>query len=173
MGARLPSAGLVLMVLASHACEREARPFRTARTASLAAGGQSVDAHDAGVPADSPYRRNAWGISEGKRLYTQFNCVGCHSRGGGGMGPPLMDHRWRYGAHGHQIYTSIAYGRPNGMPAFRGRVADSQIWMLVAYVQSMSGQAPMDVLPGRSDQMQAGPPENARPAQRPSSGANR
>jgi cytochrome c oxidase cbb3-type subunit 3 len=162
----------ILIALVSPGCEREARPFQEPRTAA-GTRGRSADARAPGVPADSPYRRNAWGISEGKRLFTHYNCAGCHSRGGGGMGPPLMDHKWIYGAHGRQIYDSIAHGRPNGMPAFGGRVVDSQIWMLVAYVQSMSGNAPMDVLPGRSDQMQAGAAENARPAQVPVTGARR
>ena len=78
-----------------------------------------------------------------------------------------MDSRWIYGAESRQIYESIAEGRPNGMPAFGNRIPSFQIWMLVAYVQSMSGNAPMDVLPGRSDQMSAGAPENARPAEVP------
>jgi hypothetical protein len=38
------------------------------------------------------------------------------------------------------------------------------VWELVAYIQSMSGQAPIDVLPGRSDHLSAGTPENLRPA---------
>src|ERR1044071_3848683 len=41
---------------------------------------------------------NAYAIAEGKRLYTQLNCVGCHANGGGGMGPPLMDDKWIYGS---------------------------------------------------------------------------
>ena len=46
-----------------------------------------------------------------------MNCVGCHSHGGGGMGPALMDGQWRYGGRIDQIATTIAEGRPNGMPA--------------------------------------------------------
>jgi cytochrome c oxidase cbb3-type subunit 3 len=168
MRSRVPWGALgVVLVLASHGCEREARPFQEPRGTSGASGAGHRVRSASSVPADSPYRRNAWGISEGKRLYSSYNCVGCHSRGGGGMGPPLMDHRWIYGAEGREIFESIAKGRPNGMPAFGGRIPESQIWMLVAYVQSMSGNAPLDVLPGRSDQMQAGAPENARPAQVP------
>jgi len=78
-----------------------------------------------------------------------------------------MDDRWIYGAESRRIYQSIVEGRPNGMPSFGNRIPPSQVWMLVAYVQSMSGNAPMDVIPGRSDHLQAGAPENARPAQVP------
>ena len=32
------------------------------------------------------YEGNASALSEGKRLFTSFNCVGCHGHGGGGIG---------------------------------------------------------------------------------------
>jgi cytochrome c oxidase cbb3-type subunit 3 len=126
--------------------------------------------------AINPYARNAWAISEGKRLYTWFNCNGCHAQGGGDSGPALMDTAWIYGGEPADIYRSIAEGRPNGMPAFGGRVPAAQVWQLVAYVQSMSGQLRKDVRSGRSDHMalrpseqntrvQPGGPTAPRPAQ--------
>ena len=69
-------------------------------------------------PTVSPFQDNAYGISEGKRLFESFNCVGCHSHGGGGMGPALMDDRWIYGSRPENIYATILEGRPNGMPSF-------------------------------------------------------
>ena len=37
-------------------------------------------------------------VAEGKRLFIEMNCAGCHGyTGGGGMGPPLNDAYWRYG----------------------------------------------------------------------------
>jgi cytochrome c oxidase cbb3-type subunit III len=146
----------VVACLAFAGCEREARPFQNEVVPSV------------GGPAEqSPYQQNAWGISEGKRLYENFNCVGCHSHGGGGMGPPLMDDAWIYGYTPSNIFDSIVEGRPNGMPPFRDRIAPAQIWQLVAYVQSMSGQAPMAALPGRSDHMRSGTVESQRPAEQP------
>ena len=58
--------------------------------------------------------------------------------GGGGIGPALMDNKWRYGSSLDQIYHSIADGRPNGMPTWRGKIPDSQIWQLAAYVKWLS-----------------------------------
>ena len=58
-------------------------------------------------------------------------------------------------------------GRPNGMPAFVNKIPDMQVWELVAFVQAMTGNAPIDALPGRSDHLHAGTSENARPAQKP------
>lgn len=77
-------------------------------------------------------------VQAGRQLYAAMNCVGCHSHGGGGMGPPLMDDKWIYGSSMEHIFSSIREGRPNGMPAFRGRVPDEQIWQIAAYVHSMS-----------------------------------
>src|SRR5439155_5182647 len=113
------------------------------------------------------YEMNAYALSEGKRLFSAYNCSGCHANGGGGMGPALMDDEWAYGYEADQIYSSILQGRPNGMPSFRGKVPDQQIWELVAYVRSLSGLAPKDAAPGRGDHMNGKPPENATPRRTP------
>jgi cytochrome c oxidase cbb3-type subunit III len=171
-GREILATATVILVLTS-ACKREERPFeQLPKTATRTLPVTETALHPGGVAApatgqESPFRENAWGISEGKRLFTAYNCVGCHANGGGGMGPPLMDDKWIYGYEGANIYQTIVEGRPNGMPAFRNKIPDAQVWMLVAYVQSMSGNAPMDALPGRSDHMSSGTPENARSAQVP------
>jgi cytochrome c oxidase cbb3-type subunit 3 len=67
---------------------------------------------------------------------------GCHSHGGGGMGPALMDGKWRYGGRIDQIAASIAEGRPNGMPAWRGKLTEQQMWQLAAYVRPCPGRSP-------------------------------
>ena len=89
-----------------------------------------------------------------------MNCVGCHFHGGGGIGPPLMDEKWIYGADPAQVFSTIVEGRPNGMPAFRGKLTDEQVWKIAAYVSSLSGQVAKDVAPGRTDDM-SGPPAEA------------
>jgi cytochrome c oxidase cbb3-type subunit III len=147
---------MLLALLAAPACEREQRRFETSypgpsggpRVGQLVPGPAAADA-----PSADPYGANAQGVNQGKTLFSQLNCVGCHSHGGGGMGPPLMDGRWIYGARPDQIFASIAQGRPNGMPAFAGRIVDDQIWQLVAYVRSLGGMAAKDVAAGRSDEM--------------------
>jgi cytochrome c oxidase cbb3-type subunit 3 len=106
-------------------------------------------------------------MAEGKRLYTFYNCSGCHSNGGGGMGPALMDDKWIYGSQPTNIFESIVEGRPNGMPTWRNKIPDAQVWQIVAYVQSMSGQAPASAMPSRSDHLRYSTPENNRPAQTP------
>jgi cytochrome c oxidase cbb3-type subunit 3 len=58
-------------------------------------------------------------VSEGQRLYQEFNCVECHAHGGGGIGPALIDEEWIYGSSSPQIVATLIQGRPNGMPSFR------------------------------------------------------
>ncbi|HEY1492002.1 MAG TPA: cytochrome c [Steroidobacteraceae bacterium] len=89
-------------------------------------------------PRAAPYYENADAVNAGKRLFAQYNCAGCHSNGGGGMGPSLMDDEWIYGGRLEQIHQTLVEGRPNGMPAWGGKVPDEQLWQLAAYVRSMS-----------------------------------
>jgi cytochrome c oxidase cbb3-type subunit 3 len=119
------------------------------------------------IGGQGPYDNNAWAVSEGKRLYTWYNCVGCHANGGGGMGPPLMDDEWIYGSEPAQIHATIVEGRPNGMPSFGGKIPDQQIWQIVAYVRSLSGQLPKDVRSTRNDHMSAHPSDQARRKEQP------
>jgi cytochrome c oxidase cbb3-type subunit 3 len=89
-------------------------------------------------PRAAAYYDNAEAVNTGRILFGQFNCSGCHSNGGGGMGPALMDDEWIYGGRLEQIHQTIVEGRPNGMPSWGGRIPDQQIWQIAAYVRSMS-----------------------------------
>lgn len=174
-----PVALLLALAAPLAGCEREARrlqvppsaPAVTARAdpGSLRAGpaasgpASAASSSDAGVPRDAGIEENAYAVSQGKRWFRWFNCSGCHASGGGGdMGPPLSDDRWLYGHELPKVVASILEGRPNGMPAYAGRVSDEQAWQLAAYVRSLSGQLQSDVAGGRSDAMATGEPEQRR-----------
>jgi cytochrome c oxidase cbb3-type subunit III len=103
------------------------------------------------------YDDNAFAISRGQKLYNAMNCVGCHSNGGGGMGPPLMDAAWIYGSDPSTIRETIVKGRPNGMPSFEGRLTEQQQWQIVAYVRSLSGLTENMATASRSDHMNVSP----------------
>jgi cytochrome c oxidase cbb3-type subunit 3 len=112
--------------LALSACDREEHHSRgkpigetvpAASPATIFPGGSSPAPLD---PRAKLYDDNANAIAQGQQLFSMMNCVGCHSHGGGGMGPALMDDEWRYGGRIDQIAASIAEGRPNGMPSWRG-----------------------------------------------------
>ena len=158
---------LLTLLAFGSGCEREDRNFRPIAPASAAVDPVSMSALQPGTPTAEltlrgPYAENAYAIAEGKLLYSYFNCVGCHAHGGGGIGPPLMDEEWIYGSEPENIFATIVQGRPNGMPSFRGRIPDDRIWMLVAYVRSMSGLVRQDARPGRNDAMHSKVPEQMK-----------
>jgi cytochrome c oxidase cbb3-type subunit 3 len=156
-------------MIAGVACEREARRYEELPAAANRDTAVRLTALEPGQPQQqaevkSPYQDNAWGIGEGKRLYSAFNCAPCHGvNGGGAIGPALMDDKWIYGSKPDQIFASIAQGRPDGMPSFGGHIPTQQIWQLVAYVESMSGQVTSTTAPGRNDAQNTGEPESRRP----------
>jgi cytochrome c oxidase cbb3-type subunit III len=165
----LRAGALIAMALVSlTSCKRETRRFRESPPSATPGGAVRVSALQPGVMQDTTHPRNvyegnAYAVSEGQRLFNWYNCSGCHANGGGGMGPPLMDDEWIYGAGPEQIYTTIVQGRPNGMPSFAGKVPAQQVWQLVAYVRSMSGLLAKDVASGRNDDMQVRSQEQSSP----------
>jgi cytochrome c oxidase cbb3-type subunit III len=163
----------VALGLALAACEREERRFRetppAASPRNVRVGELQPGPAVPAPPAPGPYADNAYAIAEGQRLYTQFNCVGCHAHGGGGMGPPLMDDKWIYGSEPANIFATIVEGRPNGMPAFGGKLSNDQVWKLVAYVRSLSGLVPQTATSARDDHMQAKAPGMAQQQEHPTS----
>jgi len=75
----------------------------------------------------------------GANLFSAMNCDGCHGGGAvGWVGPSLVDGRWRYGGADDEIFTSIFYGRPKGMPAYGGVIGTDGVWMLVAYIKAQA-----------------------------------
>jgi cytochrome c oxidase cbb3-type subunit III len=165
------SAFLVMLasaiVLGLTGCKREERRFSEPASTSAPVDSIRLSQLQAGstnapIPVKNSYEENAYAVAQGQRLFTWFNCAGCHSHGGGGMGPALMDDKWIYGSDPQNIFATIVQGRPNGMPSFAGKIPEAQVWQIVAYVRSMSGQLRSDVAPSRSDTMSAGGPENTR-----------
>src|SRR3954463_13469291 len=109
MSSRFRASLLVLagtvIVLAS--CDREERHSRSKPIGETVPAGESPATIYPGGGAAPPldaraalYDNNSPAIAEGQFLYTRMNCVGCHAHGGGGMGPALMDDKWRYGGGG-------------------------------------------------------------------------
>lgn len=90
-----------------------------------------------GLPTN-PYAGNPVAMVEGRHLFVQYNCSGCHGgHAGGGMGPSLRDPAWIYGSDDAHIFASIAQGRAHGMPSWGGKITREQIWQLVAYIKSL------------------------------------
>jgi cytochrome c oxidase cbb3-type subunit 3 len=152
MFSRFLASAFVLAALGSTAaCRREERQSRSEATAEAARTDRALI--DRNRHPYSGYQNNAYQLAQGQQLFASMNCVGCHSHGGGGMGPALMDDEWRYGGSMEQIVATIRNGRPNGMPAWRGKMTDEQMWQIAAFVRSLSGQSTKDVVPSRGDEM--------------------
>ena len=133
-------AGLLLALGACHnrnGAQQPPAPPRPGVIASALSPGEagSLVTDD---PNAAKYYDNAEAVTTGMRLYKAYNCSGCHSAGGGGMGVDLMDDVWIYGGRLAQIHQTLVEGRPNGMPAWGGKIPDDQLWKIAAYVRSLS-----------------------------------
>ena len=146
------SAMLVLAVL-SASCDKQQAPLADAEAANSEAAadaaatasvpGMRYEAHvnAGGVPPPSvspphPPAGNASDAKAGEGLFASMNCDGCHGGGATGWeGPSLVDGRWRYGGADEEIFQSIYYGRPKGMPAYGGVLGQDGVWMIVRYLK--------------------------------------
>jgi cytochrome c oxidase cbb3-type subunit 3 len=144
MCSRFPIELAAIAALWLAGCDRGAQPALPAEQAdrqgiidsALSPGSdRSLVSND---PRAAQYYDSADAVNTGKVLFQQFNCSGCHSNGGGGMAPSLMDDEWIYGGRLEQIHQTLVEGRPNGMPAWGGKIPDQQLWQISAYVRSMS-----------------------------------
>jgi cytochrome c oxidase cbb3-type subunit III len=122
------------------AAPANALPPAVAYEAHVAAGGIAP----AGGVLTNPHAGDAAVAKAGAQLFTAMNCDGCHNLGAvGWVGPSLADGRWRYGGADGEVFSSIYYGRPKGMPAFGGVLGADGVWTLVTYLRSLP--APSDV----------------------------
>ncbi|MBV9505757.1 MAG: cytochrome c [Acidobacteriia bacterium] len=157
------SAAIACCIFLVTSCQREKRDFRPApsRVAVFGDAARESPLQPGGSqPAQvvsNPYDKSAYAISEGQRLFDWYNCSGCHAHGGGAIGPPLVKQDWVYGGQPENLFDTIVKGRPNGMPAWGGRIPEYQIWQIVAYVRSINHEEPVSATPARTDSIQPQP----------------
>ena len=97
-------------------------------------GGRQPDA----PVLSNPVRGDPNAAKNGALLFTAMNCDGCHGGDAGGwVGPNLADGRWRYGGADEEVFSSIYFGRPKGMPAFGTVLGAPATWNLVVYLKSL------------------------------------
>ena len=93
------------------------------------------------ISVRNPHEGDKKAIATGAQLFIAYNCLDCHgAEGSGAMGPSFQDGRWHFGGSPAEVFESIYQGRPDGMPAWGGRISNDQIWMLTAYVRSLSAK---------------------------------
>ena len=91
-----------------------------------------------GAELTNPHNDDPAVAKKGALLFAAMNCDGCHGGDASGwVGPSLSDRRWRYGGADSEVFNSIYYGRPKGMPAFGGALGVDGVWTLVTYIRSL------------------------------------
>jgi cytochrome c oxidase cbb3-type subunit 3 len=134
---------LAVAAAALNARQRTPAPNATADSLRFVAHPEHIPpgfpSHDRPLALRNPLEGSANARKVGAQLYVSYNCIDCHGAdGSGAMGPSLADGRWHFGGTPGELFESIYQGRPDGMPAWGGRIANDQIWSLITYIQSLS-----------------------------------
>jgi cytochrome c oxidase cbb3-type subunit III len=134
--------GALAVLLALAGCDdaqrgRRSAPFGGAVTVPyVQTAGFQAGEYVAPLRVANPYRGQE---ARGEEYYLAMNCHGCHgAAGGGGIGPPFLVPEFIYGSQPANIFQSIVQGRPQGMPAYGGKISDEVVWKIVAYVESLA-----------------------------------
>ncbi|HME74051.1 MAG TPA: c-type cytochrome [Myxococcota bacterium] len=105
--------------------------------AEMAAATSAAQAAQASQPTTNPYHRNAAAIADGKVVFEQI-CAACHKPDGSGLvGPSLIDPYWKYGHTDEDLFKTVMYGRPGGMPAWGTQLGSDKVWRVLAYVETL------------------------------------
>jgi cytochrome c(L) len=87
----------------------------------------------------NPFTGKADAIQQGRTLYLQQGCSGCHGvMGGGGMGAPLLDDVWKFGSDDASVFKIIkGEVAQQTMPKIWGHLPDDDVWKMIAYIRSI------------------------------------
>lgn len=90
----------------------------------------------------NPFTGKEDAIKEGRQLYLQAGCPGCHGSGGGGAmagATPFIRDAWKFGGD-DETYFKVIKGTYPGqtMPAvFGANLTDEQVWKIIAWIRSI------------------------------------
>jgi len=95
----------------------------------------------------NPYTGKEEAIKEGRALYLQNGCSGCHGvMGGGGMAVPLLDDVWKFGSDDETLFKLIKGQVPaQTMPKVWAALPDDDVWKIIAYIRSLYSGDPSKV----------------------------
>lgn len=156
------SIGIAWALLAAAGCNEQPSSSRNGTVTTASAGmlpGRITPTASIGVKpgihptvffgdVHNPYAGDAAAANEGRQLFVQYNCSGCHGgRAGGGMGPSLRDSIWIYGSSDAQLLGTITEGRSAGMPAWGGRIPQDQMWQIITYIRTLGTPQEPDAPP--------------------------
>ena len=87
-------------------------------------------------------------LPEGRTIWMQTGCPGCHGMGGGGMCPSAMDDQWKFGGDDETLFKLIKGTYPGQtMPNVFGLLLkDEQIWKIIAWIRSIYKGDPSQIV---------------------------
>ena len=87
----------------------------------------------------NPFTGNADMAVEGRTLYFQVGCQGCHGGGGGGgMATSVIDEAWTFGSDDEALFRLIKGEVPEQtMPTVYSVLEDDEVWKILAFIRSV------------------------------------
>ena len=87
----------------------------------------------------NPFTGNADMAAEGRTLYFQVGCQGCHGGGGGGgMATSVIDDAWVFGSDDEVLFRLIKGEMPEQtMPTVYSVLEDDEVWQILAFIRSV------------------------------------
>ena len=87
----------------------------------------------------NPFTGNADMAAEGRTLYFQVGCQGCHGGGGGGgMATSVIDDAWVFGSDDEVLFRLIKGEIPEQtMPTVYSVLEDDEVWQILAFIRSV------------------------------------
>jgi mxaJ protein len=87
----------------------------------------------------NPFTANAERVAEGKALYFEVGCQGCHGGGGGGgMAVSVIDDAWKFGSDDAVLFKLIKGQIPEQtMPAVYSVLEDEEVWGILSFIRSL------------------------------------
>jgi cytochrome c oxidase cbb3-type subunit III len=115
-----------------------------------------TQSRDAGAPqarpATNPLNGDKQAIRNGGAMY-RTRCAGCHGPDAKGYVGPDLTGLWASGFSDGRIFDTIRHGVPGTeMPAADPeRVADREIWQILAYVRTLAASSPPPPITGNAE----------------------
>ena len=118
------------------------RPGPASAPAAGGGGAANPDAQPGWAAAPrklNPFTGNADMAAEGRTLYFQVGCQGCHGGGGGGgMATSVIDEAWTFGSDDEVLFRLIKGEVPEQtMPTVYSVLEDEEIWKILAFIRSV------------------------------------
>ncbi len=87
----------------------------------------------------NPFTGNADMAAEGRALYFEVGCQGCHGGGGGGgMATSVIDDAWTFGSDDEALFRLIKGEMPDQtMPTVYSVLEDDEVWKILAFIRSV------------------------------------